>query len=140
MLAVNSSAYKISCNPKDIILDDVMHLLKQAHWACSRDPITVLTSLQNSLCFSVFDNDRQIGIARVITDYATFAYICDVIIDEPYRSQRVGKWLITEVMNHPKLLSIDHWRLKTTHAHSFYHQFGFKALSKAEKHLEIYKG
>jgi N-acetylglutamate synthase-like GNAT family acetyltransferase len=85
--------------------------------------------VENSLCFGVFDGDKQIGFARVITDYTEFASLWDVFIDEPYRAKGLGKTLMKYLHEHPRLKGIFRWFLMTEDAHGLYQKFGFKAES-----------
>lgn len=80
-------------------------------------------SLQGSLNFGVYKGDRQIGFARVVTDRATFAYLCDVFIDEDYRGKSIGKWMMECIMAHPDLQGLRRWLLATYDAHGLYSQY-----------------
>lgn len=131
--------YHISSNPDDIKLGDVCRLLWGVHWAANRPEYVIEKSIENSRCFGVFNGTDQIGFARVITDYATFAYISDVVIDGQYRGQKLGYWLVNHILNHHEFAGIGQWRLKTTYAHKFYKRLGFKPLKSPEKFLEILK-
>lgn len=93
-------------------------------------------SVENSLSFGVFHNDRQIGFARVITDYATTGYLCDVFIDEDYRGQGHSKWLIETINSHPDLQGFRRWVLVTADAHKLYEKIGFKPVATPEKYME----
>ncbi len=129
--------YYISNNPDDIKLDEVCRLLWSVHWAANRPVHIIQKSIQHANCFGIFDGHKQIGFARVITDYATYAYISDVVIDGHYRGQKLGYWLINHILNHHSFSYVSQWRLKTTYAHKFYKKFGFKPLQSPEKDLEI---
>ncbi len=83
-------------------------------------------SITNSLCFGVYELDKQIGFARVISDYATFAYFSDVFILEAYRGKGLGKWLIKSILEYSELQNLRTWLLSTADAHELYRQFGFK--------------
>jgi N-acetylglutamate synthase-like GNAT family acetyltransferase len=82
--------------------------------------------IENSLCFSVFHKDQQIGFARVITDFTEFAALWDVIIDEPFRGKGLGKTLMKYILEHPRLKGIFRWFLMTEDAHGLYQKYGFK--------------
>jgi len=131
--------YYISSNPDDINLKDVCRLLWSVHWAANRPTHIIQKSIQNSMCFGIFDGQNQIAFARVITDHATYAYVSDVVIDGQYRGQKLGYWLINHILNHHEFAHVSQWRLKTTYAHKFYKKFGFKPLNTPEKYLEILK-
>src|SRR5687768_1306489 len=77
--------------------------LQSSYWAAERPAEIIRRSLEYSLVFGVYHGDRQIGLARVVTDYATFAWLCDVFINEECRGQGVGKWLVSVVVEHPEL-------------------------------------
>ena len=118
---------------------DLIHgyLSKESYWAIGRDIEIVKRSIDNSLCFGVYINDKQIGFARVVTDYAVFAWIMDVFILKDYRGNDYGKKLMNAVMTHEKLQNLQRWGLGTDDAHGLYEQFGFKALSKPQNMMEI---
>ncbi|MFC5269169.1 GNAT family N-acetyltransferase [Adhaeribacter terreus] len=112
------------------------YLSQDSYWAEKIPLETVEKSLQNSLCFSVYANEKQIGLARVITDKATFAYLCDVYILEAFRGKGLSKWLMECVQSHPDIQGIRRFMLATKDAHGLYEQFGFK-LSEAGRLMEI---
>jgi GNAT superfamily N-acetyltransferase len=87
--------------------------------------------LENSLCFGLYDQDKQVGIARVVTDYATFAWLCDVFIDEGYRGKGLGKWLVSVILSNPELKGVRRWLLITRDAHGLYRRFGFSEIENA---------
>jgi GNAT superfamily N-acetyltransferase len=84
----------------------------------------------------MYDQEKQIGFARVVTDYATHAWLCDVFIHEDYRGRGLGKWLMDFVLAHPDLSTIKRWALATSDAHDLYRQFGFNPLQNPEKFME----
>lgn len=131
-----SNDFFITTNKTDILAEDVKTLLSLTHWACNRSQETIQVTIDNSMCFGVYDESDLIGFARVITDYATFAYISDVVIDPSYRGKQLGHWLIKSILKHEHLKTIPQWRLKTTYAHSFYNSLGFKKLNSPDNHLE----
>jgi N-acetylglutamate synthase-like GNAT family acetyltransferase len=128
----------ITTDFRKIDINAVCSLLTQSYWANSRRKETIIKSLENSLCFSLFYKDRQIGLARVITDYATFAYLSDVIIDEEYRHKGLGTWFLGCVFKYPDLQNLRRWCLATKDAHEFYKKFGFNRLSSPERFMEIF--
>ena len=89
--------------------------------------------------FGLYDGEKQVGLARVVTDYAIFAYLCDVFIHEDYRDHGLGKWLMQTVMSHPDLQGLRRWTLATRDAHGLYKQFGWDALGNAENWMEIFR-
>jgi GNAT superfamily N-acetyltransferase len=94
-------------------------------------------SIANSLCFALFDGERQVGFARVVTDRATFAYLCDVYVLEECRGRGLGKWLVEEVGAHPDLQGLRRFVLVTKDAHSLYASLGFQPLAKPAGFMEI---
>ncbi|HMQ60121.1 MAG TPA: GNAT family N-acetyltransferase [Flavilitoribacter sp.] len=113
-------------------------LSEEAYW-CKGIPLeTVRRSIENSLCFGVFDGENQVGFARVITDYATIAYLGDVFILPDYRSQGLSKMLMTEVMGHPDLLGLRRWILLTGDAHGLYRQFGWTDIASPDRWMELH--
>ncbi|MGK2233248.1 MAG: N-acetylglutamate synthase-like GNAT family acetyltransferase [Colwellia sp.] len=107
-----------------IQLDKVESLLRKSYWANERDIDTIKLSINNSVCFSLFYKEMQIGFGRVVTDFATVAYLSDVIIDVKYRRKGLGKWLVGVMLNEPRWANILQI-LVTDDAHSFYEKFGF---------------
>lgn len=106
-------------------LESVIDLLRQTYWAVDRPRETVARSIETSLCFSVHHEGRQIGFARVVSDYAVYSLILDVIIDEKYRGQGLGKSLMGFINKHPALAGT-HKALWTRNAVGFYTPLGFK--------------
>jgi GNAT superfamily N-acetyltransferase len=102
--------------------------LARTYWAADISRERVAKSLEGSLCFGLFDGKRQIGFARVVTDSATFAYLCDVYVVESYRGRGLGKQLMTAVCAHPDLQDLRRFVLWTRDAHGLYEQFGFERL------------
>lgn len=120
--------YYISDSKEKIQIEEVIRLLRQTYWANSRSRKMIEKSIENSLCFGVYleENDLQIGFARVITDYATTYYLCDVIIDENYRGNGIGKSLAAHIVNDSRLRPLGGF-LATRDAHGLYEKFGFSA-------------
>ncbi len=117
--------YIISDDPGRVDLVATHELLDDTYWASGRSVEVVKRSIENSVCFGLYCADKQIGFARIVTDRATFAWICDIVIDEKYRGQGLGKWLAKCVVNYPAIkghLQI----LGTKDAHTLYERFGFE--------------
>ncbi len=126
---------------------DVIHgfLATQAEWAIGIPRSKLEKSLRNSLCFSLFRDDSQIGLARVISDCATIAYLGDVFVLPEYRGHGLAKWLMECVVSHPDLQNLRRWILVTEDAHGLYRKYGFRQLSHPEVFMElhnpdVYKG
>jgi GNAT superfamily N-acetyltransferase len=117
---------------------DVIHgFLTTSYWARGVPREIVARSMENSLCFGAFDGDRQVGFARVISDRATFAYICDVFALESDRKRGIGKSLMAAIMAHPELQGLRRWMLATRDAHGLYRQFGFGAPAHPDRQMEV---
>jgi GNAT superfamily N-acetyltransferase len=112
-------------------------LSEESYWAKGISLELVARSIKNSLCFGVYDKDRQIGFARVITDYTTFAYLADVFIVSEYRRKGISKELINYIKSYPELQGLRRWVLATADAQGLYKKFGFSALSHPERFMEI---
>jgi len=108
--------------------------LNDAYWARTRSQELIDKSLAQSLCFSAWIEDEMVGFARVVTDYSTFAWLCDVFVDHAHRGKGVGKALVRKAMEHPELQSA-RWMLGTRDAHSLYEQFGFKNVPEPDRFM-----
>lgn len=111
----------------------IHNFLKTSYWAKDVLISVVEKSISNALCFGVYELDKQIGFARVISDYATFAYFSDVFILEAYRGHGLGTWLIKSILEYSELQNLRTWLLSTADAHELYRQFGFKSLPLPER-------
>jgi GNAT superfamily N-acetyltransferase len=118
-------------------LDVIYGFLTTSYWARGIPRETVARSMEHSLCFGAFDGDRQVAFARVISDRATFAYVCDVFALESHRGRGVGKSLMAAIMSHPELQGLRRWMLSTRDAHGLYRQFGFGAPAHPERLMEV---
>lgn len=119
--------FYISDSKEDIQLAEVKRLLAQSYWAQKRTMDVIQRSIEGSLCFGAYleQNGKQVGFARVITDYATNYYLCDVIVDEPYRGMGVGKALVRRIVDDERLQGL-RGVLATHDAHGLYEQYGFR--------------
>jgi GNAT superfamily N-acetyltransferase len=134
---VNRENFIISTDPSRLDVDAIDDFLARAYWAEGRPRERIERSLANSLVFGVYSGTKQIGLARVVTDYATFAWLCDVFIDEAYRRKSLGKWLMETIHNHPDLQGLRRWLLATRDAHGLYSQFGWEPLANPERWMQI---
>ncbi|GET31460.1 N-acetyltransferase [Prolixibacter bellariivorans] len=125
-------------NDKSLLDLEMIHdfLTNRSYWAKGRSMETVKRSVENSLCFGVYENGKQVGFARVVTDYAVFAWLLDVFILEEYRGRGLSKQLMSAIISHPNLQNLKRWGLGTDDAHGLYQQFGFTALSKPNNMME----
>lgn len=114
--------------------------LTTCYWAKGIPREAVDRSIENSLCFGIYHGGKQVGFARVISDFATYAYIGDVFIIEPFRGHGLGKLVMRRIMEHPDLQGLRRWSLLTRDAHGLYAQFGFQPVKSPERHMEIHDG
>ena len=123
----------ITTDSVKINLNTVHQFLSQESYWAKDVPIEIVKrSIENSLCFSVFYKDQQIGFARVITDKATFAYLADVFIIKEYRGRGLSKWLLQTIHAHPELQGLRRWLLGTKDAHDLYTQFGWSSITEEQ--------
>ncbi len=128
--------YYISTDKNRLDLTVIHNFLTTSYWAAGIPIETVKKSMEHSLNFGVYKEDVQVGFARVITDYATFAYIGDVFILEDYRGQGLSKWLMQVIADHPELQGLRRWVLLTRDAHGLYRKTGFTEPVNAERYME----
>ena len=128
--------FTVTCDPAKLDHTVIKQFLASSYWAKDIPSATVEQSLRNSLCFALLDGDRQVGLARVISDRATFAYLCDVFVVPEYRGRGLSKWLVECVLSHPDLKGLRRWLLATRDAHGLYEKFGFTPLKKPDIFME----
>jgi GNAT superfamily N-acetyltransferase len=130
--------YLISTDRQRLDVEFIHNFLStNAYWALGRSKDTVTRSIENSLNFGLFKSDKQIGFARVVTDYATFAWLADVFVTPEHRGAGLGKWLIETITSVKELQGLRRWILATRDAHDLYRQFGFTSLSKPGRWMEL---
>jgi GNAT superfamily N-acetyltransferase len=112
-------------------------LSTESYWAQGRAFETVRRAVENSLPFGLYKGARQIGFARVVTDYATFAWLADVYVLEEFRGEGLGRWLVEVILSHPELQNLRRWILGTRDAHELYRRFGFKEIEQPEFYMHI---
>jgi GNAT superfamily N-acetyltransferase len=132
-------AYCINDDSHSTDLGFVHRELANSYWARDIPFETVLRAVENSLCFNVFLGDKQVAFARVITDKATYAYLCDVIVTEAHQRKGIGKALMAFIMKHKDLRGLRRFTLATRDAHRLYEQFGFKRPEDPSRWMEIVK-
>ena len=128
--------FLVSCDPNKLDVDLIHQFLSQAYWSENIPKPTLQRSLQGSLCFSLLYKEQQIGFARVISDFATIAYLGDVFVLANYRGQGLSKWMMECVLAHPELQGLRRWVLATADAHGLYEKFGFTALKRPQAFME----
>ncbi len=133
---IQREQFTISTDPARLDLDTICDFLKRAYWANQRPRESTERAYRNSLVFGVYDGNKQVGVARVVSDYSIFAYLCDVFIHEDYRSKGLGKWLMQTVLNHPELKDVRRWVLVTNDAHGLYQKYGFNSIEDPEHWMQ----
>src|SRR5215831_4183853 len=134
----------ISTDPARIDRALVHAFLSDSYWAPGIPREIVDRSIENALCFGIYDENRQIGFARVISDFSTFAYLADVFVLPEHRGRGLSKWLMQVIIDHPQLQGLRRFTLATKDAHSLYAQFGFTPFDKPERWMhrhdpDVYK-
>jgi GNAT superfamily N-acetyltransferase len=132
---------EVSTDPSRLDASAIHDFLSRSYWAEGIPRATVERSLRNSLCFGLYQVEGgapdQIGLARVVSDLATFAYLCDVYVLPDWQGRGLGRWLLDCVMRHPDLSGVRRFTLVTRDAHEIYRAFGFGELAHPSRHLEI---
>lgn len=118
------NAYELTDDPSAVDVDAVCELLHDTYWATSRPRHLIVKSVKHSLCFSVYCQGRQVGLARVLTDQGATSYLCDVVIHPQHRGQGIGKWLMGCILEHPDVKQT-RMLLVTRDAQEFYGKLGF---------------
>jgi GNAT superfamily N-acetyltransferase len=129
--------YSVTTDKGRLDIEAIHAFLTRSYWSPGVAIETVRRAIANSLCFGVFHGMEQVGLARVITDKATFAYLADVYILESHRGKGLSKWLMEVVRGHEDLQGLRRFMLATSDAHGLYAQFGFKALANPSRMMEI---
>ena len=128
--------YLISTDKRNLDLAVIHSFLTTSYWAAGISIDVVKRSIEHSLAFGVYKHKQQVGFARVITDYATYAYLSDVFILEPFRGQGLSKWLMDVIIAHPQLQGLRRWTLHTRDAHGLYQKVGFTGSAHHERYME----
>lgn len=127
---------EISKDKSRLDISMIHEFLTETYWAKGRTKDEVETSIEHCLCFGVYIENKQIGFARIVTDYVVFAYLMDVFILPQYRGKGYSKQLMKAINEEPLLKSCKIWMLKTSDAHKLYNQFGYTELKHPEKIME----
>jgi predicted GNAT family acetyltransferase len=127
---------QVSTDKEKLNVPFIQNFLKDIYWAAGRTIEEVQKTIDSSICFGIYLDDKQIGFARVITDYVVFAYVMDVFVTEEQRGKGYSSILIAAMMEEPVLKEVKIWRLATKDAHFLYEKFGFKALAYPERMME----
>lgn len=136
---IEFNGFAISTDKSRLDVDAIHDFLStKAYWCLNIPKATVENAVQNSLCFGVYKGQKQIGLARVITDFSTIAYLGDVYILEEYRGSGLSKSLMETIMKHPNLQGLRRWILLTGDAHGLYRQFGWTAIADTTLWMELH--
>lgn len=130
------NSYIVSDDKSKLDIGVIHSFLTNSYWAEGRSIETVEETVKHSDCFGLYDNEKQIGFARVVSDYVVFAYLLDVFILEEYRGRGLSKKLLNNIFKNPKYANIKKWKLATRDAHGLYQKFGFKPITKPERLME----
>jgi hypothetical protein len=138
MIEFSKDNFTLSTDRSRLDLQAIHQFLStQAYWALGRSFETVQLSIENSVCFGLYESSRQVGFCRVITDTVTFAWLCDVFIISEYRKLGLGKWMMECVINSPELKKVRRFLLATRDAHGLYQEYaGFAPLRNPERWME----
>ena len=132
--------FLISTNRGRLSLDVIHNFLTNCYWAKDIPREVVARSIAHSLCFGVYEESgSQVGFARVVSDFATVAYLGDVFVLKSYRGRGLSKWLMECVVQHPSLQILRRWVLLTRDAHGLYSQFGFTPVKAPERYMELHR-
>lgn len=130
--------YVLTSDPSRVDIDRVHAWLSQeSYWAKGRERAVVERSIAGSRPYSVYSQDQQAAFARVVTDEATFAWICDVFVDEHHRGRGLGTWLVDSIVEDLSVLGVQRFLLVTRDAHEVYRRCGFVAMKGADRWMEI---
>jgi len=133
--------FTVATDPARLDVDAIHAFLTTSYWSEGIPRDIVERALRGSLCFGLYqgeeEGERQVGLARVVTDAATFAYLCDVYVLPELRGRGLGRWLMACVMEHPDLQGLRRFNLVTRDAHELYRPFGFTEIRNPDRHMEI---
>jgi len=136
----NCGDFFVSTDRELLCLDVVHGFLTNCYWAKGISREIVARSIEHSLCFGIYEqNGTQVGFARVVSDFATVAYLGDVFVLESHRGRGLSKWLMECITEHPALQNLRRWILLTRDAHALYSRFGFTSLKGPERYMELHR-
>lgn len=130
----------ISTDKSKLNISYIHHFLaNESYWAAGVPLSIVKKSIKNSLCLGIYDGEKQVGFARIITDEATFGYLADVFVDTAYRGRGLSKWLMEIISHLPFTKFLRNFMLGTKDAHKLYEQFGFTTLKAPERYMQVHQ-
>jgi len=130
--------YEVSTDRSRFDVDLIHTFLRSSYWAANMPRDILDRAIRHALCFGVFSGQTQVAFARVITDYATFAYLADLFVVPEHRGRGVSKLLLRSILDHPELQGLRRFLLATKDAHGLYAQFGFKPLANPDDFMTIH--
>lgn len=130
------NGYTISTDKSKLDLGMIHDFLRNSYWARNIPYAIVKRAVEHSICFGLYESDKQIGFARVNTDFCSIVYLMDVFILEPYRGRGLSQWLMECILGYPPLQDVRGWMLATRDAHGLYAKFGFTPLTEPEKFMQ----
>jgi GNAT superfamily N-acetyltransferase len=136
MAKKSSARYAISTDPKRLDLKVICGFLQNSYWAKGRPRRVIRKSIQHSLCFGVYQGKQQVAFARVISDFAVFAYLADVFVVPEHQGKGIAQKMLKTILAHPQLRKVRTFQLATRDAHKLYARFGFKPLDKPERQMK----
>jgi GNAT superfamily N-acetyltransferase len=138
-IAWQRGAFEVSDDPRRLDIAAIHRFISgESYWAQGISEALLTRAIAHSLCFGLYRGAQQVGFARVVTDRATYGYLCDVYVDSAHRGSGLGKWLVACVLEHPDLKGLRRIALMTRDAHDLYAPFGFRALNEPTRYLEIH--
>jgi GNAT superfamily N-acetyltransferase len=129
--------FLVSTNKELLDLKLTHKMLSESYWATKIPESVFKKSVDSSLCFGIYDDKKQVGFARVVSDFATFAYLADVFVVPEYQGRGLSKFLMEVIMQHPELQGLRRFCLGTKDAHGLYEKFGFKVIKEPQNWMEI---
>ncbi len=132
--------HRITSDPAQVDIDVVHAFLTTSYWASGITRERVARSVAGSIPFALFEDDAQIGFARVISDEATYAYLADVFILPDHRGRGLGRWLVETLLTHPDLQGLRRWSLATRDAHQLYESYGFVPVPNPDRLMDFRPG
>jgi len=140
VLEYRQGEFLISTDRSRLDLKVIYGFLTNCYWAKGIPREVIARSIEHSLCFGIYDGGgAQAGFARVVSDYATVAYLGDVFVLESYRGRGLSKWMMECITQHPALQNLRRWILLTGDAHGLYSQFGFTPIEAPERYMELHR-
>jgi GNAT superfamily N-acetyltransferase len=136
-MSTSKGEFEISTDRSRLEVDAIHDFLtSESYWAKNRSREQTERAIENSLCFGIYRGEKLVGFARVVSDFATFAYVGDVFVIREFRGRGLSKWLMETIIAHPELQGLRRWILATRDAHGLYEQFGFGELAHPERWME----